>query len=335
MKLENGKLDSGLLEKMLDDIVIEDANLILGPKVGADCALVLLEEGVYAVGGDPITFEVSRPGYYAIHVNANDVAVSGAIPSYYTQTIILPTGTELSELKAIMEDSVNTAKELGITLIGGHTEISDVVKRPLISICMFGQTINRVNLAEDIKSGDVILQINPLAMEGTAILAEMFSDKLLMKYDEDYIQTSRNLIYYPGLSIVKPAVYASKELPVKLMHDPTEGGIVTALREIAVQTNCGLLVEEDKFIIREETVNICEECGCDPLGLISSGTLLAVFSEEDSDDALNSFSDLGYKSSIIARFTDFVGEYKSFKNGEVSELRQFKVDELYSITNYK
>jgi hydrogenase maturation factor len=292
---------------------------------------VKLEQGVYAVGGDPITFEVSRPGYYAIHVNANDVAVSGAIPSYYTQTIILPTGTELSELHAIMEDSVNTAKELGITLIGGHTEISDVVKRPLISICMFGLTINRVNLAEDIQSGDVILQINPLAMEGTAILAEMFADKLLMKYDEEYIQTAKNLIYYPGLSVVKPAVYASKELPVKLMHDPTEGGIVTALREMAVQTNCGLLVEEDKFIIREETVNICKECGCDPLGLISSGTLLAVFSEEDADDALSSFEELGYKSSIVARFTDFEGEYKSFKNGEVGELREFKVDELYSV----
>jgi hydrogenase maturation factor len=333
MKLENGKLDSGLLEKLLAGSVCDDDSVIVGPKVGADCAFIKLEEGVYAVGGDPITFEVTRPGYYAIHVNANDVAVSGAIPSYYTQTIILPTGTELCELEAIMEDSVNTAKELGITLIGGHTEISDVVKRPLISICMFGKTIKKVNLPENIQSGDVIVQINSLAMEGTAILAEMFSDKLLLKYDEEYIQKAKDLIYYPGLSIVKPAVYASKELPVKLMHDPTEGGILTALREIAVQTNCGLLVEENQFIIREETINICKECGCDPLGLISSGTLLAVFSEKDAGDALNSFVELGYRGAVVARFTDFDGEYKSVKNGETSDLREFKVDELYSITN--
>jgi len=333
MKLENGKLDSGLLEKMLDDMVIEDENLILGPKVGADCALVRLEEGVYAVGTDPITFEVSRPGYYAVHVNANDVAVSGAIPSYYAQTIVLPSGTELAELNAIVEDSVSTAKELGITLIGGHTEISDVVKRPLISICMFGKAINRVLPASEIKAGDVVIQVNPLAMEGTAILAEMFSEKLILKYGEEYVENAKKLIYSPGLSVVKPAVYASKELLVKRMHDPTEGGMFSGIRELTCQTNCGILVEQDKMIVKDETVNICRDCGCDPFGLISSGTLLAVFSEEDAENALNSFLDLGYESSIIAMFTDFEGEYKVSCNGEILPMKEFKVDELYSINN--
>jgi hydrogenase maturation factor len=87
------------------------------------------------------------------------------------------------------------------------------------------------------------------------------------------------------------------------------------------------------MIIKDETIDICKECGCDPFGLISSGTLLAVFGEQDAENALNSFLELGYKSSIIAMFTEFKGEYKVASDSEIVPMKEFKVDELYSINN--
>lgn len=330
-KLTNGKLDSELLGKLLSDIVTDDENVILGPQVGADCALVKLSEGTYAIGTDPITFDVSRPGYYAVHINANDVAVSGAIPSYYTQTIILPTGTTLSELNSIVEDSVKTANSLGITLIGGHTEISDVVKRPLISICMFGKKINKENSLPTLLPDDVVIQVNPLAMEGTAILAEMFEEKLSIKLGKQYIQNAKDLIYNPGLSVVVPAVYASKNLPVKLMHDPTEGGIITGLREMVGQSQCGITVYENNFIIKDETIKICDICNCNPLGLISSGTLLAVFDKNDAESALQSFKEQGYECSIAATLTNDKNVYNTQTSERIEPLKEFNVDELAKI----
>ncbi|MDA3798796.1 MAG: AIR synthase related protein [Kiritimatiellae bacterium] len=330
-KLINGKLDPNLLEELLENIVSDDETLILGPQVGADCALVKLSEGTYAIGTDPITFDVSRPGYYAVHINANDVAVSGAIPSYYTQTIILPTDTTLSELNSIVEDSIKTAKSLGITLIGGHTEISDVVKRPLISICMFGQTINKKNLLPTLLPEDVVIQVNPLAMEGTAILAEMFEEKLSIKLGKQYIQNAKDLIYKPGLSVVVPAVYASKNLQVKLMHDPTEGGIITGLREMVGQSQCGITVYQENFIIKDETIKICDICGCNPLGLISSGTLLAIFDKNDVESALQSFKKHGYECSIVATLTNDKNVYNTQIGETLEPLEEFNVDELAKI----
>lgn len=328
-RLKNGKLDALLLKGILNGIKRDNNRVVLGPQIGADCALINFSEGLYAIGTDPITFDVSRPGYYAVHVNANDIAVAGAIPQFYTYTIIVPTGTLFSELETIIKDSVDTADSLGITLIGGHTEISDVVKRPLISISMFGKTVCDDMLPERIEEGDVVVQINPMAMEGTAILAEMFEDKLLESIGEEFISTAKNYIYDPGLSVVKPAVYAAKNLPVKLMHDPTEGGIISGVREMADRTDLGIKVFHDNIIITDETAEICGICGCDPLGLISSGALLAVFSKEGAQEALKHFEKEAYKCSIIAEFTEDTNYHMYMAEKDSLEpLVCFEVDEL-------
>ena len=325
-----GKLPPAFLQQILDLPRASSPDVIVGPGLGEDGAVVRMGRRLVALASDPITFPTPRPGFFAIHVNANDIAVMGAKPTYYTLTVILPPGSTAAQAGEIVSDALEVSRELGIVLVGGHTEVSCAVSIPVVSVTMFGELLRpEPTCTGNGQPGDVVVQVNPLGIEGTAILASEYRERLVKELGADLVDRAANFSYDPGLSVVKAAIFASTRLRVHAMHDPTEGGIATGLREIADASGTGVVVRRTALLQREETTQICRLLGHDPLGIISSGCLLISTQERHAEGAVRMFADMGFPASVIGSLTPAPGQYR-IENaaGDTEPLPVFAADEL-------
>ena len=174
-----GKLPAGLLAELLQAIPIEDPDVIVGPRLGEDAAVLDIGDRYLIAKSDPITFTSHRIGWYALQINANDVATMGARPRWFLGTLLLPPDCTTQTVKQIFADLQDACQALGVTLIGGHTEVTDGVKRPILAGTLLGEVAkDRLVVNANAQPGDVILLTNGVAIEGTAILAQDASEEL-------------------------------------------------------------------------------------------------------------------------------------------------------------
>jgi hydrogenase maturation factor len=302
--IQPGKIPPELLQELLALPRPTCPELLLPPLLGEDAAVLRLEPGLLAIAADPVTFATPRPGYFAVNVNANDIAVTGARPCYFTLTLLLPPGSTAAVVREIMKDACAAAAALDIVLVGGHTEVTDAVDRAVVSVTMFGRLVRQTALRSGAgKVGDALIQVNPLGIEGTAILAAENRAALSAELGSARVGRAAAFAEDPGISVVAPALFAAEHLEVNAMHDPTEGGIATGLREIAAASGTGLLVQRASLIVMPETEQICECCGVDALGVISSGTLLMTVPPEHAADALRQLGQAGFTAAEIGCLT--------------------------------
>jgi hydrogenase maturation factor len=328
--LPGGKIPPPLLERLLALPRRTRPEIILGPKPGEDAAVVAFGPKPVAVTADPITFPTPRPGWYAVHVNANDLAVTGAKPDYFTLTILLPPGSTEEDAETIMRDALAAAEEVDAALVGGHTEVTAAVNTPVISVTMFGTLLgDSPMLTGGGRAGDAIIQVNPMALEGTTVLAAMYRDRLEQEISPELVSRAASLATTPGLSVLKPAMLAQKRFTVHAMHDPTEGGLATGLREMAEASGLGLDIHAPRLLVRPETLQICNRLKFDPFGLLASGCLLLAVPEEEAAEAVKAFQQSGYGAARIGYLTARAGEYRVInKGGDMRELPAFEADEL-------
>ncbi|MEW5722106.1 MAG: AIR synthase family protein [Thermodesulfobacteriota bacterium] len=328
--IKPGKVPAAMIERLLSLPRRVDPRVLVGPVAGEDAAVVDLDRGAVVVTTDPITFPTPRPGYYAVHVNANDVAVMGAQPLYFTLTLIMPPGTTFGLIEAVFKDAVEAGDSLGVVLIGGHSEVTEAVRTPVLVVSMFGRlTVPAPLCTGRGRPGDSIVQVGPLAVEGTSILAARHRERLTAELGAELVERAAGFLYDPGLSVVAPARLAAEKLEVGAMHDPTEGGLATGLREIAQASGTGLEIRRDRLILAEETIKICRLLGYDPLGLISSGCLLFTVPGGQAKDAVLTMTRAGYPAAEIGRLTDRPGEYMlDLGSGRRTGLPGFDIDEL-------
>lgn len=282
--MDAGKIPNDILEKLIKTD-INDPSVIVGPQIGMDGAIISVGTEMLIVASDPITFDTDKIGYYSVAVNANDVAVMGGIPQYFIATILLPKKISEYEIEDIFTQLKSACENMNIALIGGHTEITTSVTKPVISGTMLGRVYRKL-VPEDISVGDIILQVNPVAIEGTAILASFERERLLeLGLSSHVIDEARNTFNDLGICIATPAILAlESSKDIYLMHDPTEGGIATALCELATGAKRHICVEKKKIIITDECQKICDILDLNPLGLISSGTLLIIAKKSACED---------------------------------------------------
>ncbi len=328
--LPRGKVPPPLLERLLALPRRTRPEIILGPKAGEDAAVVTPGTKPVAVTADPITFPTPRPGWYAVHVNANDLAVTGAKPDYFTLTIMLPLGSTEADAESIMRDALAAADEVGAALIGGHTEVTAAVNTPVVSVTMFGTLVGAAPvLTGGGRAGDAIIQVNPMALEGTTVLATTYRQRLETEISPELVSRAASLATTPGLSVVKPAMLALERFTVHAMHDPTEGGLATGLREMAAASGLGLDIHAPRLLVRPETLQICNKLKYDPFGLLASGCLLLSVPEEEAAEAVKTFQKAGHGAARIGFFTARPGEYRVLnKGGDMRELPSFETDEL-------
>jgi hydrogenase maturation factor len=273
--LPPGKLPNDLLKEFLDEFNFEDASLIITPGVGEDIAAVdVARTEVLVLKSDPITFATDAIGQYAVLVNANDIATAGARPRWLLTTLLFPVGSTPSLIWKVVRELMEFTQKWGITLCGGHTEITDAVRRPVVSGMMAG-TVRRRDLIDKrrMRTGDRILLTKAVAVEGTAIIAREYGHRLqALGMTREEIQTCRNFLGH--ISILPEAGIAAAVEGTSAMHDVTEGGIAAALRELSAAGGFELRVDVDRIPIFPETRRLSRLLRFDPLGLIGSGSLL-------------------------------------------------------------
>ncbi len=302
--LPAGKLPNELLGQFLGELGCPDPSILIGPDVGEDIAAVSLDgEDILVLKSDPITFATDAIGYYAIVVNANDLATCGARARWLLTSLLFPPGTRPIQIRQVMVDLHRAASEFGLSLCGGHTEITDAVNRPVVVGQLVG-TVSRAQLIDKrrMKAGDRILLTKGVAVEGTALIAREFPEKLLqLGLRPEEVEACRRFLTEPGISILKEAEMAAGSGRVSALHDVTEGGVATAIEELSAAGKHRIRVYPDRIPVLKPTARICRLLKINPLGLIGSGSLLIACSEDGCESLMKALCEAGIPVASIGK----------------------------------
>jgi len=325
-----GKLDYRLLEKLLNLNPIKDPRIIVGPKIGEDAAVIDFGKKYLVAKTDPITFTTHRIGWYAVNVNANDIATMGATPKWFLATLLLPEGKTNAKLATqIFRDIIQATQALNITLCGGHTEISYKIDRPIVIGHMLGEVEkDKLVVNAHAKPGDDLLLTKGIAIEGTAIIAREKAVTIKKKFGDRFLKRAQAFIDKPGLSVVADALLANKAAQIHAMHDPTEGGLATGIMELAKASGTGVVIDAEKIPCYEETERICKFFNIQPLGLIASGALLIALNPKDTKEVIAILAKNGIVCNPIGKLTKKSEGLKLFTKGKLVKMPTFKVDEI-------
>ena len=327
--MEAGKLPFELLSEMLGKLDVRDPRVVLGPRPGEDAALIDFGDRYLVAKSDPITFATDLIGWYVVQVNANDLAVMGATPRWLMATLLLPEGSDREFVESVFDQLSDACREHGITLVGGHTEVTYDLPRPIVAGAMLGEVAkDRVVLTSGAEAGDSIVLTKGVAVEGTAILAREAAEALSEAgVVDEVLQRAAGLLFEPGISVRREAEIAG-EAGARSMHDPTEGGLATGLLEMASASGLGLHVDAASIPVLPECRLVCDALGLDPMGLIASGALLAAVPPERAAGLIDSLGDAGIEAWEIGRFTEPAAGLKLATGSGVEELPRFDRDEL-------
>ena len=330
MKLPHGKIPVEILrDTVFRNLGVKRKEVILGPSVGFDGAVLDIGDKSLIVSIDPITGAVERIGWLAVNINANDVATFGVKPEFLFSCILLPEGADRETVETICAQMDKAARELEIAIAGGHCEVTPGIKNPIVVGCIMGLTEkgNYVT-AGGAKPGDKLILTKSAGIEGTAILASDRESQLKGSVNQSLIQRAQK--FFENVSVVKDALTAFKTGKVHAMHDPTEGGVAGGMHEMADASNLGVKVFEEKIPIQPETVKICQFFKVDPLQLISSGALLIAVEPEAVEMVIEQLKREGIPAFLIG---EFLKESKTRiivrKNGKFQPLPKPSSDHLW------
>ena len=324
-----GKLPLEDLSRLLARYTREDPSIIVTPGIGRDATVISFGDKYLVAKTDPITFATDQIGWYGVNINANDIAAMGGTPRWFLATLLLPEGkTGAKEVEEIFAQISGACEELGIILCGGHTEITYGLRRPILVGQMLGE-VDRDKLVspDKIRVRDEIILTKGIAIEGTALIAREWKG-VRSQLDGEEIRKCRELLRSPGISVVREARIASEVAAVHAMHDPTEGGLATGLRELADAAGVGMRVEMDQIHVLPETALLCEKLKLHPLGLLASGAMLIAVAPKDSDKVIRALERAGISASVVARVWERKRGVKLAERGKVFDLPSFDRDEV-------
>jgi hydrogenase expression/formation protein HypE len=279
-----GKLPPELLARLINLGQTSDPRLLIGPGIGLDCAVLDFGERLLVLKTDPITFATAEIGWYAVHVNANDIATTGGEPRWMMMTLLLPENAATPALAETIAAQVHQAcRELGITVVGGHTEITYGLDRPILVGCMLGE-VERSELIVPTGAapGDRVLLTKGVPLEAAALLAREFPSRLEGVLSPAELEQARSYLHDPGLSVLRDARLARRSGRVTAMHDPTEGGLLAALWELAEASGRALRVDLSAAPVPDLARRICQAFDLDPYAAIASGALLLTAGPSDA-----------------------------------------------------
>lgn len=329
MSLRAGKLPAAMLADLLGRVQHRDPRVLLGPGIGRDAAVIDLgNDRLIVAKTDPVTFAVDEIGHYTVNVNANDVACLGARPAWMLATALLPPGAPDDLPGRIFDQLIAACDALGIELVGGHTEVTPNISQPIVVGSMLGEaTRAEIVLGQHPRPGDRIVLTKGIAIEGTALLARECVRQLSERgLERKTTNRAAALLRDPGISIVADARAICDVTHPRALHDPTEGGVITALEELAVASDCTIRVDLARIPILEETRRVCETLGLDPLGLLASGALLAIVDDRDYDAVIARLRDAKIRCQSIGSVE--AGPARVIIGDQVSPPPQFARDEI-------
>lgn len=325
--LEVGKIPNSLLQTLvLDKIKIKNADVLVNPGIGEDCCALDFGDQLCVMSTDPITGTAAEVGRLAVHISCNDVASCGIAPIGLMVTVLAPEGTTVEDLEKVSDQLNQAANEIGVDIIGGHTEVTQAVNRfVLITMAVGKIKKDRMITTSGAKVGDDIVITKGAGIEGTAIIAYEKEDELLPVIGEELLNKAKS--YMEKLSVVPEGVIAG-EFGVHSMHDVTEGGLLGALWEVCRASGTGAEVFEEKIPLSEETRKICEHFAIDPFKLISSGCMLITC--KNGEDLVKKLERKGIRAAVIGSVTE-KGCYLVRKDRSRVFVNEPESDELYKV----
>ena len=318
-----------LREIVFNRLGAKGERVLIGSDLGIDAAAIDFGDSVLVASTDPITGAEKGIGFYAVNVNANDVATFGAKPKWFLVSILLPENSGEELLAEIMNEIHESALKLGVAVIGGHTEVTPGLKKPIVVGTMLGEVKKeRLVTSNGAKAGDIIIVTKWAGLEGTAIIASEREEELAEAFGRELVESAKSLIEM--ISVVDDALI-SAEVGVNAMHDPTEGGIANGLHEMADAAGLGFKVYAEKIPIRDETKKICEFYGLNPLALISSGSLMIAAPRENAEKVILALKEKGINASAIGKFTPDPRTRLIIEDGKARPLPRPESDELWKV----
>ncbi len=244
--------------------------------------------------------------------------------------MLLPQDVSSAQLKQITSQIDEAAKELGIAVIGGHSEFTPSIRRPILVATAIGEAEKgRFVGSSGAKVGDPIVVTKGAAIEGTAILSTELAELLEMRVDKAVVRRAQK--FFRMISVVEDALTATEVGGVHAMHDATEGGIAGGLQEIAWASNVGVVAHEERIPIYEETRAVCNALDVDPLKTISSGALIISAHPEKAEEIVAALKKKGIQASVIGKTVNKrKGLYILRRDGTKLDLSKAVKEELWS-----
>ncbi|HEY8487359.1 MAG TPA: AIR synthase family protein [Limnochordales bacterium] len=311
--------------------------------LGEDAAALECGGRTLVVSSDPITGLGPGMGRLGVFVATNDVAAMGAEPVGLQVVLLLPLQTDDGEIRRVMEEISQACCQLGVEVLGGHTERTVKVREPVVVLTALGLVEpGRLVTSAGARPGDQLLMTKAAALEGTAVLAWEMGERLAEAVGKAVVERARGFL--EEVSVVREGL-AAAALGVHAMHDATEGGLLGAVWEMCQASGVCAEVWEQRVPLREETRRICQALGADPLCLISSGTLLVAAPR--GEEVARALREQGVEATVIGAVVEGVGSgaqgeagrggrglarvVRVRPDGSRQELAEAPVDELWRL----
>lgn len=319
-----GKLDNASLEKLVLSKFSQTRPEVLSKlAVGEDCAVLDMGGDFVVLSSDPITAAAENIGSLSVHINCNDAIASGAIPVGLLVTLLAPPTTTEEEIDSITDELSFSAKQIGIDILGGHTEITDAVTRIITSSTVVAR-VNKNTRLIGMQPDDDIVMTKWAGLEGGVIMASDYEGKLSPHLSLEQINTLKGLLNC--LSVVPEGKFALNN-GATAMHDITEGGVLGAAWELSAREGIGITLIKDAIPVLREIELACEVFNVDMLRLISSGCMLVACT--NGTNMVKGLNELGIAAAVIGKAT---GSCLCFDDGEA--ILPPNADEIYKLTQY-
>lgn len=284
-----------------------DDSIIIGPTHGVDFAAVELGGQALVMSTDPFFIAPSlgweRAAWFALHIVASDVAVSGIPPRFLVVDLNLPPEMDEQTLTTVWNTVHEECVRLGIAVVSGHTARYAGCSFPMVGgATVFGVgDLGAVIDPRKASVGDVIVITKGPAIETTGLMSVQFPEFIEEAHGASAVSEAQNIFYQ--MSVIRDAAVCSDVGGVTAMHDATECGIWGGLFEMARAAGLGLRVHKDRIVTQEAVLRTCELFDIDPYKAISEGTLLAAVAPGSVDAVLRALEADGIVASAVGELT--------------------------------
>ncbi|MGC8601302.1 MAG: AIR synthase family protein [Thermoprotei archaeon] len=350
---ELGKLPPEVFEEVIyRNIGRRREEVVVPPRSGVDFGVIELDEKAIIVKTDPVfivpEYGWDRSSWFAVHILASDVAVSGSPPMYAAIDLNLPKEMKKQEFTEMWKGISDECDRLGISIVAGHTGKYEGTSYPMIG----GMTVISVAprdgyvTTQMAEPGDVVIMTKGPAIEAAGIIAAMFPDVIERNYGKEFAQRASKIFYMQ--SVVRDAMALSKlglRKAVTSMHDATEYGVWGALNDISEACGHGIEIYEDRLFFNDDVKKIIALFskltgeGADLYSYISEGTMIGTVKGEKAEQAVRVLQEEGIKAGVIGKVVDEGGVTLRRVDGSVQTVKRpaqdpfwplfFKASELF------
>lgn len=326
--MNSGKVSYHIVDRsVINCIETQGREVAVGPMEGEDCAVLHFEEeGDLFLAVSKVAPYQMHMGKYAVLSLVNKIAAQGGTCTGIMVHMMFPLRTREVHIKQLMTEITQEAAAFRLSVVGGHTELTDAVTRPVVSLTGIGKAGKGAYVPTSaVRAGLDIVMTKWIGLEGTVLLANKCEQELLTRLPAHLIEDAR--AFEKQLSVTKEAACAMKS-GVCAMHAASEGGIFGALWELADGAGVGLSIDLKKIPVRQETIEISEFFHVNPYEMLAGGSLLLV--SEHGHDLADLLVREGTEATVIGKTTD--GNDRTLSNGdEIRFLERSRMDEIYKV----